>query len=253
MATVTINGEAHEVDLDAITFEEGEVPGGFVTTERLQSEVQRRVAGARRTARVDYLKDDTFFREAAAHRGIELREDGQPKGASKDDKAALERFKAQYLTPLEEKLEGAQQSVERYRRRALEADILQAAAELGIKDTFMKPVSAGASAPIVTLLRDALAYDSESDSWALHENGQIRYDEHGKPAGARVLIEEMRGGEAYADYFKNNKMQGANHSGITNTTARTYTNAEIEAMSLDEFEKSEASILQAMREGRIRD
>lgn len=91
------NDEPIEVGFDAIDFGE-ETPPGLVTTDHLSSKVQRRVTAAKRNARKELSSDDTFWKELAESRGIELRDDDlMPKGSSKDSKEQEARWQKQHL------------------------------------------------------------------------------------------------------------------------------------------------------------
>jgi hypothetical protein len=255
------NEQTLTVGVDAITFDDDDIQQvardhSLVTTEKMTSEVQRRVSSAKANAKSSLLSDDDFWREAAETRGIELRDDGTPKGSAKNDEQLEQRFKAKYVTPLETKLSEATQSVEKYRTKALEADIISAASAAGVRDAFLKPVSPGAPPPIVTMVRDSFAYDGDSDAWALKSEDGIRYDSTGKPAGAAVLLDELKGKEGFGDYFKSESMVGSGHSGSTSSpTGRVYTQAEVEKLTSDPetYAKHRDDLQAAAKEGRIRE
>lgn len=252
MPTITLpDGTTHEVSLDAVVFTPGETPAGFVTTDHLASEVKRRVAGAKRSAETELLSSDDFWRQAAEARGIELREDGMPKGASRDDETARARWEAQHLAPVRTQLQTAQDQVARLRSRALEADLVSAAAELGMSEALLKPLAPGTPPPLVTMTRDAFVYDDDSDGWALKGESGVRYGADGHVAGARTLVEEMKANEAYKAYFRPTTMSGPGIAKPGSSDGKRWTEAEIESLSLEDYQRHREAIQQAYREGRI--
>lgn len=245
MPFVTLPGqdEPVEVPLDAVTFKDEETPTGFIPASRMQDEVKRRVTSAKKNARAELAQDDDFWKEIAEQRGLELHEDGRPKGSSKDLRAIEERVRAQHVTPLQQKLDESAMLIERYRTKALEVDVLQASAEAGIKPAFLKPLTDGGEAPIVTMLKSSFAYDPESDRWGIREGDAFRYGPDGRPAGAKHLIDSLKANEAYGEYFQGVKMKGSGYQGNDGTSHRKFTPEQIASMSDAEYEANREAIL----------
>lgn len=219
MPKVTIDGKEHEVELDAITFADDEVPSGFVTTAHLAQEVQRRVGAAKRNARAQLLSDDDFWKEVAAARGIELREDDlMPKGASKDAKALEERLMAQHVNPLRAQLDEANKLVDTLRSKQLESDILRHAdgVKKGLRDAFIREVSS------------RLSLDDETGQFGVKDGDTFKYAADGELYGAKHVIEELR--QAAPDWFADTSMKTPDIKG-TGPAGRTYTRAEVEEIS----------------------
>jgi hypothetical protein len=74
--------EPIKADPDQIELED-EDP--YLSQDEVDDVVSKRVSRAKRTTRKELKSDDEFWEEAAAERGIELRDDGKPKGSISDD------------------------------------------------------------------------------------------------------------------------------------------------------------------------
>lgn len=245
MAKVTLeDGTQVDVPVDSIQFDENESPQGFIPTARMQDEVKRRVTSAKKNARNELAADDEFVRELIEGRGGELREDGTIKGAAKDVRQLEDQWKAKHLMPLQQKIDDSSKQIERFRTKALEADVLQAAAEAGVKPAFLKPLTDNAEAPIVTMLKSSFAYDSDTDRWGLKEGDSFKYGPDGRPAGAKHLIESLKANESYAEYFQPVKLKGSNYQGNDSTSNnRKFTPEQIAAMTDAEYEANREAIL----------
>lgn len=256
LVTLPDHDDPVEVSFDQIDFDD-ESPPGFVTTDHLSSEVQRRVGSAKRNARETLKSDDEFFAEVAEHRGYEVMEDDDGpriKGSSRDLQKQQERFRAQHVEPLEKKLSEKNETIERYRRKALEANVISAAADLRVKKGLMKPVAEGTPAPIVQMVRDAFDFDAETDAWGLKDGDTFRYNDDGELAGAETLLDEWRSDPDYADIFEDTRMKDSGYQGDDGSSeGRIYTRAEFDKLCADPeyFAEHEQELTKAWDEGRV--
>lgn len=155
MPTVTHDGDELEVDTDDIQLGEDEDPTDL---PGVQSKIDQLVGKTRTKTREktkeQLVDDDDFFEQAAQRRGIELRDDGSPKGASKGEVKELKkelaetREKAQRADELE-------QQIADVRDTRLENDLLQSTdgVKSDLEDIFLQ------------VAKDRFTYDEDDDSF----------------------------------------------------------------------------------------
>lgn len=252
MPQVTIDGQTHDVDLDAITFADDETPQGFVSTAKVNEITQREKAKAKRSAKAELMQDPDHKAAVLDEFGIELRDDGTVKGAPKDAKALEAQWTAKHVAPLQARLDEATKAVETTRAKALQSQILAAATEAGVKPALLKPAPGTDRPVIVDMVQGAFAYDPDSDSFGVRDGDTIKYATGGRPFGASDYFSELRGQDDYSSYFASTAMSGPGHTPAPGQTAtQTYTTAQIEAMSDTEYAANEPAILEAMNAGLI--
>jgi len=191
MPTVTIDGEQHDVSYSDIELGEDESPNKL---PGVQAELDR-VAGktrsaAKQSAEQDLLEDEDFFRKAAQRRGIELAEDGTPKGTSKEMKELKKELaKAKQKAEQVEDLEG---QLSKVRDARLESTILQSVDGIkdDVKDIFLQDA------------KSRFTYDADEDAfYPVDENGNTQY---GRSVGD--VLESIR--EDRPSLFKDTQMNG---------------------------------------------
>ena len=113
---IPLGDAEHEVDLTehlpegAQILTKGQKPEGYVTTEFMQTEIERRVKGAKSglTRKEELLADETFRREFAQQLGVALDDEGKPvKASDVDVKALHQQWEAQHVRPLQHQIEQA--------------------------------------------------------------------------------------------------------------------------------------------------
>lgn len=210
MATVTIDGEAHEVDPSQVEFGEDEAPDGFVTQDEVDGIVQKRLQRKERQVKSDLKDSDEFWNEMAQARGVELREDGKPKGSLKDDEVEELRRKASKVSSLQDELETLREERQETRRTKLQNRVLQSVD--GIQD--------GAQDDVLANVERNVTYDDEYGWVATDENGDIRY-EAGEPVGPQEVANSLREQKPYL--FKDTSMQGGpeDEPGTATSTGQT--------------------------------
>jgi len=144
---------------------------------------------------VSDLDEDTAFRQLAEAQGIELREDGKPKGSVSDEEIQELRRKASKVDDLQNKLSEAQSEIESTRETRLESEVLSNAD--GIQN--------GAQDDVLANAKRRMTYDDEYGWVAIDEEGNLRF-EGGQAVGAETVVEEMREEKEYL--FKDSSMSG---------------------------------------------
>lgn len=158
-----------------------ELPDGLVTQDTLNDTISSRLSRQERKLKEDLKTDDSFFTEAASKRGIQLREDGQPKGALKDEEIQALRKKASKVDTLSEKVQTYESQIEETRSTQLENEVLQSAD--GIRD--------GAQDDVLSNVKSQMTYDDEYGWVAQDESGEVRYD-NAEPVRADGIVSKIR-------------------------------------------------------------
>lgn len=167
MPTVTIDGEEHQVDADSIAYGDDESPSGYVHQNDVEKIIQKRVSRAERTTKQALKDDDDFFRESAQARGIELRDDGKPKGSVNDEELQQLRQKASKVDSLQEQVQTYESQMEETRRMQLHNSVLS---------SLDRPVQDGAQDDVLTAVERRATYDDEYGWVMTDDDGQIAYD-----------------------------------------------------------------------------
>lgn len=164
-----------EVSADQVEVEDDDP---FLTQDEVDDIVSKRVSRARRTAREELKSDDDFFEEAASKRGIELRDDGQPKGSIADDELKELKQKASKVESLEEEVSKYEREMESIRKTKLENQILQQAEGFA---------SEQAQRTAIREVASQMAYDEEYGWHEVAEGGEPVY-EAGEPRGVAEVV-----------------------------------------------------------------
>lgn len=129
----------------------------------------RRAESLKAKHRAELLQDDEFKTEALDSWGV--KPGGENNQGDLTERLAAERQKweQQHLTPLQSELQKTTGRITNLLRGKLHADIVSAAAQVGIKDEFLKPVGPKKVPLIINMLEPFFAHDNESDSWLVAE------------------------------------------------------------------------------------
>jgi hypothetical protein len=194
MPTVTIDGETHDVDADAIEYGEDEAPDGLVPQEKVDEIVQKRLNRKERSLRSELKDDDAFWQEMASARGVELRDDNKPKGSLKDDEIEALKKKASKVESLEEELDQLRSEQEETRRTKLHNTVLSTVD--GVKE--------GAKEDVLMHVERQATYDEEYGWVITDDQGDIQY-EAGEPVGPDDYTQRLRETKPYL--FKSTEMK----------------------------------------------
>lgn len=190
---VQLEGEEEPVEVspDQVEMEDDDP---YLTQEEVDDIVSERVNRERRSTRDELKSDQEFLREAMQDTfGVEIREDGKPKGAPQDDEVEELRKKASKVDQLEDQLSEYEEKIQETRETRLENKVLQSAD--GIHD--------GAQEDVVMNAKRKMTYDEDYGWVATDQDGNVRY-EGGEPVGAETVVSEVRENKSYL--FKDSEM-----------------------------------------------
>lgn len=219
-------GEDEEID-------SGDLPDGLVTQDTLNDAIKTRLSRQERKLKDSLKEDDDFFQEAASARGIELREDGKPKGHVKDEEWDELKKEASRAKALAEKVETYESQIESTRNTQLENEVLKHA----------DGIAEGAQDDVLNNVRGQMTYDDEYGWVKTDENGEVAYD-NAEPVRAQDVVSQVR--ETKPFLFKD-RSAGAGPTDEPNTNGGTRQMSESEYLKatelmslseLDEFEKN---------------
>ena len=207
---VQLEGHDEPVDVDPEQVEvEDEDP--FLTQDEVDGIIQSRLGRERRKVletvglnpdeyrdgsgiNLDEIDEDEAFQSLARKRGVELREDGKPKGSVTDEELEELRRKASRVDELEQQVQAYEEQIEDTRETKLENQLRSVAQ--GVRDD-MDDV-------FLTYARQRMAYDEEYGWHEVDENGDPVY-EGGQPKGPEDIVSEMQ--EEKPGFFKDSSMQ----------------------------------------------
>lgn len=166
-----------EVDAEQVELEDDDP---FLSQDEVDSIVSKRVSRAERTTRNELLEDDEFFQTAAEERGIEIRDDGRPKGSLRDEELKELKKKASKVESLSEKVSEYEEQIEETRRTRLENKVL----------THADGIADGAEEDVLTNIQKRMTYDDDY-GWAKAGEDGLEY-QAGEPVGVESVVEEVR-------------------------------------------------------------
>lgn len=216
----TEEGETQEIEVPAnqIEFQEDDELDGYVSQDELDGIIQKRLSRKERNLRSELKEDEEFFREAANERGIEIREDGRPKGSLKDKELQELKKKASKAETLSEKVQKYESQIQEVRKTKLENQILEQAGD--VKDD-LKPA-------FKQMIASHLKWDEDEGEWiATDEDGGIRYH-NGEPFGVDRVAEQVK--ENHPSFLQNTNMNNgpSDSPGETQPEGETMTRSEFE-------------------------
>jgi len=155
----------------------------YLTQDEVDSVVSKRLSRQERQLKEDLKDSDEFFQEAAQARGIELREDGRPKGSIADDELKELKQKASKVESLQEQVSEYESQIQETRETKLENHLLQHAdgfASDKAKQTFLREAKA------------RMTYDEEYGWAAVDEDGEGLKYQAGEAVGPEGVIDQLR-------------------------------------------------------------
>ncbi|WP_251961584.1 hypothetical protein [Salinibacter ruber] len=183
----TDEDETIEVDPGQVEIED-EDP--YLSQDEVDSIVSKRLSRQERQLKEELKSDDEFFQTAAQERGIELREDGRPKGSTNKDEVKELRQRISELEPKAQKAEDLEEQIASARETRLENQPLQHADSVkdDLQDVFLSAA------------KSRFKYDNEEEAHVpVDEEGNVMFD-GGEPAGPETVISEME--ENRPSFFK---------------------------------------------------
>ena len=176
--------------------------------------------------------------------GVELKDDGTPKGSTNKDEVKQLRQRISELEPKAQRAEDLEQQIQQARETDLENRLLKHAGDVkdDLDDAFMR------------LAKDRFTYDEEEGRHvATDEDGNVMFN-GGDPAGAETVVDQMR--ENRPSFFKDKSASSGPSDEPTSSGSggkKVWTKSEHQAanpaqMSEEEFQSWKT----AAEEGRIR-
>jgi len=215
----------------------------LLTQDEVDSIVQKRLNRQERQLKSDLKEDEAFWQEMAQARGVELREDGKPKGSLSDEEVQELRQKASRVDDLQQTVEEYESEIQGTRETKLENQLRQAAQ--GVRED-MDDV-------FLTYARQRMTYTDEYGWVETDGEGNVVY-EGGEPKGPEDVVSEME--ESKPGFFRESSMEGGPESTPTNdaTGGNTWTADEWQeaASRTHEMDEEEFKDWQSAKsEGRV--
>lgn len=186
--TVEIDGKQHEVEIDGV-IPEAKVNELYMPKDAFQAEMKRRVDSAIEGEREKLLEgrftlDDLEGNEELRGQVI-TKLDLKPGAGGKSEEefaAAIRKAREEAtrdltvreIDPRKKELEKAGHRITALTQKALRAEIVRAAAALGVKPSLLKPPTPDAQPPIVAMLENAFGYDGEAETWFVREGDSFK-------------------------------------------------------------------------------
>lgn len=230
-----------EVDADQVELQDDDP---YLSQDEVDSVVSKRVSRAERTTRKELKQDEEFLQEAMQSTfGVELKDDGTPKGSTNKDEVKKLRQRISELEPKAEKAETLEEKIQEARETDLENNLLRHAdgVKEDLQDAFMR------------LAKDRFQFDEgEERHVPVDEDGNVIFD-GGDPAGPEHVVSEMR--ENRPSFFKDksaNSGPDVNPDGGSSGGKKTWTEEEhANADPIDMDQETYEDWSTAADEGRI--
>lgn len=259
---VEIDGEVKEVDDSKVELPENydlvnpdnASSKGYFTQAQLDKKIENRLSREDTKIKKQLKKDPEFLQDAAKQQwGISFDEEGQPKGLKPEvdvdevRREAVENVKGKY----ESEIEDLSSQKNTYKSKLIEKSILSAT-KGDWKEEYTKHQDEGRVKPI--------AVNQFRDLFDLTDDGQVALKDssgegfHPSPNGGYVTPDEyLTDRDKFGDYMHDNRQKGSGFQGGAGggNGKPVFTEAEIEAMTDDEYEENRPEIKKAAAEGRI--
>lgn len=215
--------EPVEVPPDAIEVQDGE-DLVIKSQDELDDTIQSRLSRQERQLRDQLKTDEEFWQEMAQERGVELRDDGRPKGSIKNEELQELRSKANRAESLEQELNEQKERIQSAREERLEGKLLEKApgfANETARETYIREA------------KSRMTYDEEYGWVEQDDDGGVRYDA-GDPRGPDAVIAELE--DSHEFLFESTRVD--NGSDVTPS-------GDVGPMTQAEFEKKKKKAMQA--------
>lgn len=184
-----------DYDEDALP-DSAEVKDDLLTQDEVDGIVQKRLNRQESRLKDDLVEDDQFWQEMAQERGVELRDDGKPKGSATDEELQELRRKASRAESLEEELEEKQETIQSTRQKRLRQDL---------RDKAPTPANETARDTFLNEAEGRMTYDDEYGWVKTGEDGEIVY-EAGEPVGPDGVVSELE--DTHEFLFESTSVEG---------------------------------------------
>jgi hypothetical protein len=234
--------EPVEVDPENVELEDDDP---YLSQDEVDNVVSKRVSRAERTTRKELKNDEEFLQSAMQETfGVELKEDGTPKGSTNKDEVKQLRQRISELEPKAEKAEELEEQIQEARETELENKLLQHADSVkdDLQDIFLDAA------------KSRFQFDEDEETHVpVNENGEVIFD-GGEPAGPETIVSQMQ--ENRPSFFKDKSASSgpsdeptsSSTSGKKMWTEEEHANADPVNMDQETFEDWKT----AEDEGRIK-
>jgi hypothetical protein len=213
------DGSTNEVEVPADAIEVQEDEDLILKSQAdYDSMLQSRLSRKENSVREELRNDEEFLQEAMQDTfGVELREDGRPKGSPQDDELEELRRKASKAESLEEQVQEYEEQIEDTRRTRAWGKIQEVAPN----------VREGAAEDVKAAAFRRMSWDEEYGWVKTDEDGNVVYDA-GEPVGIEGVTEELTNEKEYL--FESTEMQGGpeDNPGSTSPSGETMTREQFE-------------------------
>lgn len=240
--TTTDEGEELELDVatDDIELNDDEdatdLPG---VQDRIDSLVGKTRTKTREKTREKLKGDDDFWQEQAKLRGVELREDGSPKGASTGETKELKKKLAEAKEQAQ-RAEQLEQEIAEVRDTRLENDLLQSTGGVksDLEDIFLQ------------VAKDRFTYDeADDDFYPVDDDGNVQYGKTTDDVVEEILDQRPSlAKDTTVSGGPDTEPGGTSSSGKRTWTEEEHENADPVAMSDEDYQDWKT----AQEEGRIK-
>lgn len=258
MPKVKIDDKEHEVALDAIQLDEGQLiinkdnpPSGYFTQKALDEKIQQRLAKEPEKVKAALKEDKEFHKEVLSKFNISLDEEGNPKGLKPDfDPQDWIQKKSKEITkPLQDELDTFKTKYDRAKKARIEDAILANTKGL-FKDEFTTPQDEGRVKPIVVNQFRDLFDETENGVIALKDaDGHFAIDGTGQPITPDKYLANQ---EKFGDWMIDKRQRGTGFQNGGGGGGDSFTREQIKNMSPEEFSKNEEKINKGIRDGTIK-
>lgn len=226
------------VEIPDDEYDEDALPDGaeerddLLTQDEVDGIVQKRLNRQENRIKSDLLGDDDFWEEMARERGVELRDDGKPKGSATDEEIQELRRKASKADSLQSENEELRERMQSTRESGLEQDLREKA-----------PPTENETAQ-QTFLREAksrMTYDDEYGWVKTDEDEEIAY-QAGEPVGVEGVVSEIE--ESHSFLFESTSVENGPNTEPSSSTG---------TMTVEQFEQEVEKARQKGDEERMRE
>lgn len=189
MFIANIDGKEVELKAEDLTPKEGfaiitpdSVPDGYYKKEAMETKIQERIKKAAKNAEDDLLNDESFNKQVLSKYGIQLNDDGKPKGLKTQED--VEQLKMQIAEQVKKEYEGKLQDRDSKLNSLLgkgkKSAIIEAASKIGIDGKYLEPLVEGGSPYLVREVEDKFEWNDEISDYALKDtDGTFAVDGNG--------------------------------------------------------------------------
>lgn len=217
---VEVDGKEVEVDEGQLKLPEGyaiitpdNVPDGYYTDDAFEAKIGGRVRRAKEDTKTALLSDDEFHKTVLNKYGIQLDEDGKPKGikttedVEKIKKEVAQQIEADWKSKLEQKDEKLNSLLGKGKKSA----IIEGASKIGIDGKYLEPLVEGGSPYLVREVEDQFEWNDEIGDYALKDkDGTFAVDGNGFVTTQKFFEKNQ---DKFKHMLKDQRQRGSNFNG----------------------------------------